>query len=128
MLRIDNYSHNLKEQQEEYEKEEMIKIRINYYRFPPGVPEEIMLSEGCGVVLKSGDIIYPDTIPEEKRELVDHIDLTIDGITVTAIKKLIRQYGGCGWTEHIDRDGGLFEVTEITLKGNNSRFKYNRHL
>ena len=31
-------------------------------------------------------------------------------------------------TEHIERDGGVFEVTDITLNGNNSRFKYNRHL
>ena len=43
-------------------------------------------------------------------------------------KKLLKQYGGIAWTDHIDRDGGLFEVTEIKLKGNNSKFRYNRHL
>lgn len=32
------------------------------------------------------------------------------------------------WTEHYERDGTLFEVTEIHLTGNNSRFKYNHHL
>jgi hypothetical protein len=41
---------------------------------------------------------------------------------------MMKQYGGAGWTEHIDRDGGCFEVTEIKLQGNNSRFKYNCHL
>lgn len=34
----------------------------------------------------------------------------------------------CAWTEHYDRDGGLFEVTSIELTGNNSHFKYNQHL
>ena len=50
------------------------------------------------------------------------------GITVTYAKKLLKEKGGHAWTEHIDRDGSCFEVTEIKLQGNNSRFKYNRHL
>jgi len=50
------------------------------------------------------------------------------GISVTTAKKLLKEKGGVAWTEHIDRDGGCFEVTDITLKGNNSKFKYNRHL
>ncbi len=33
----------------------------------------------------------------------------------------------CAWTEHYDRDGGMFEVTMIELTGNNSHFKYNQH-
>ena len=41
---------------------------------------------------------------------------------------LLKQYGGSAWTEHCERDGGCFEVTEIKLKGNNSRFRYNHHL
>lgn len=59
--------------------------------------------------------------------MVDHINHTVN-CGVSWAKKMMRQYGGVGWTEHIDRDGGCFEVTEICLKGNNSRFKYNRHL
>lgn len=50
------------------------------------------------------------------------------GITISYAKKLLKKKGGCAWTEHIDRDGGCFEVTDITLKGNNSKFKYNHHL
>lgn len=50
------------------------------------------------------------------------------GITVTAAKKLLKEKGGYAWTEHIDRDGGCFEVTKMELKGNNSQFKYNHHL
>lgn len=34
----------------------------------------------------------------------------------------------CAWTEHYDRDGGMFEATPIELTGNNSHFKYNQHL
>ena len=41
---------------------------------------------------------------------------------------MLKTKGGSAWTEHYDRDGGLFEVTKIELTGNNSRFKYNVHL
>lgn len=34
----------------------------------------------------------------------------------------------CAWTEHYDRDGGMFECSMIELIGNNSHFKYNQHL
>lgn len=103
-------------------------MRINYYVFPDDAPEPVMLSEGCAVVLKSGSEIYPSSIPEEKRHLVDHIDHTVGGISITRVKTLMRLYGGYGYTEHCERDGGVFEVTPINLKGNNSRFKYNHHL
>lgn len=102
-------------------------MRLNYYRFPEGTPESVLLENGCGVVLKNGETIYPDSIPEDKRQLVDHVDNVIS-CCVSFAKKMMKQYGGSGWTEHIDRDGGCFEVTEIKLQGNNSRFKYNRHL
>lgn len=103
-------------------------MRLNYYRFPETVDEQIKLNEGCGVVLKSGDTIYPDTIPEDKRSLVEYVDDTIGGISVTHAKRLLKAYGGSAWTEHCDRDGSVFEVTDIQLKGNNSKFKYNHHL
>lgn len=102
--------------------------RINYYEFPEGTPENILLENGCAVILKDGSEIYPDSIPENKRHLVKCIDRTLGGMSVTTAKKLMKQYGGIGWIEHCERDGGVFEVTEITLKGNNSRFKYNHHL
>lgn len=103
-------------------------MRLNYYRFPEDSDPMDRFKEGCGVILKSGSEIWPETIPDDKWPLIDRIDDTLGGITVTAAKKLLRQYGGCAWTEHIERDGGVFEVTDIKLTGNNSRFKYNRHL
>ena len=48
--------------------------------------------------------------------------------SITTAKKLLKQYGGKAWTEHYDRDGGLIEITNINLKGNNSKFKYSYHL
>jgi hypothetical protein len=48
--------------------------------------------------------------------------------TITYAKKMIKKQGGFAYTEHIDRDGGCFEVTEVKLEGNNSKFKYNHHL
>lgn len=50
------------------------------------------------------------------------------GISITSAKKLLKEKGGYAWTEHIGRDGSCFEVTEIKLNGNNSKFKYNHHL
>lgn len=103
-------------------------MRFNYYQFPKGTPESILLKNGCAVILKSGDEIYTDSIPNDKRDLVDHISDLIYVGRVTEVKRLMRMYGGCGFTQHCERDGSLFEVTPIELTGNNSRFKYNHHL
>lgn len=103
-------------------------MRLNYYRFPKDTPWEVRLENGCCVVWDDGSEGYPRSIAEEDREHVKYVDDTIGGITVTAAKKLLKEFGGAAWTEHIDRDGGCFEVTEIHLTGNNSRFKYNHHL
>lgn len=56
------------------------------------------------------------------------VESCLDGLKVSTIKSLIRQHGGTGRTEHIDRDGCVFEVTPIVVGGNNSNHKYNRHL
>lgn len=105
----------------------MVMARISYYRFPENTEEAILLRNGCAVVLKDGTEIFPESIPEDKRPLVDHIESTVS-CSVSWAKKMLKQYGGCGWTEHIERDGGCFDVTPITLTGNNSRFVYNHHL
>jgi hypothetical protein len=47
---------------------------------------------------------------------------------VREAKKLLKLYGGTAWTEHYERDGTMFEVTQIELTGNNSTHKYNHHL
>ena len=80
-------------------------MRLNYYEFPENTAPEILKENGC----------KPD-------------DRVLEGISVTTAKKMLREHGGVAWTEHCERDGGYFEVTQITLSGNNSRFKYNRHL
>ena len=102
-------------------------MRISYYRFPDDTPESVLLENGCGVILKDGREIYPNSIPEERRQLVDYINDTVS-CKVSRAKATMKQYGGVGWTEHIDRDGRMFETTPITITGNNSRFRYNRHL
>ena len=103
-------------------------MRLHYYRFPENSDPMTRFHEGCAVILKSGSETHPESIPDDKRPLIDHIDDILSGISITHAKKLLRKYGGSAWTEHIDRDGGCFEVTEINLAGNNSRFKYNHHL
>lgn len=103
-------------------------MRLHYYRFPEGSNPMDRLKEGCAVILKSGSEIYPDSIPEDRWPLIDRVDDTLSGVSITHAKALLRKYGGSAWTEHIDRNGGCFETSEITLNGNNSRFKYNHHL
>lgn len=103
-------------------------MRLSYYRFPEGTPEDILLNHGCAVVLHDGREIYPDSIPDDKRYLVAKVDTLVGPASITRIKELMKQYGGGGFTMHFDRDGGLFETTDIKLKGNNSKFKYNHHL
>lgn len=53
---------------------------------------------------------------------------TEGGYSLTTVKQYLKQFGGHGYTCHIERDGGVFDTTEIKIKGNNSRFKYNHHL
>ena len=103
-------------------------MRRNFYRFPEDSDKMDRFKEGCAVILKSGSEIYPESIPEDRWEQIKCIGDVVDGVSVTRAKELLRKYGGSAWTEHYERDGTLFEVTEIHLTGNNSRFKYNHHL
>lgn len=103
-------------------------MRLSYYKFPDGTDEKILLENGCPVIMRDGSVKYVDYIPVEKREDVDHVSTICGPASITWIKKMMKNYGGSGFTEHYDRDGGLFETSEICLKGNNSQFKYNHHL
>lgn len=49
-------------------------------------------------------------------------------VSIKVAKKMLKSDGGEAWTEHYERDGTMFQVTPIRLKGNNSSFSYNRHL
>lgn len=80
-------------------------MRINYYEFPENTSGEILHEYNC-----------------------TESDRVLGGMSVTSAKKLLKQFGGAAWTDHCDRDGGVFETTDITIKGNNSKFKYNHHL
>lgn len=97
-------------------------MRLTYYEFPSN-----MSVWDC----------YCAQVPEDERKPMPEGYEPTDGdrahwcricTTVTTAKKFLKKYGGQAYTEHIDRDGGVFEVTPVTLKGNNSRHKYNRHL
>jgi len=115
-------------------------MRLNYYRFPETVEAHtryqsgaVCLQSDCvmGEMRSAGCPHLPGgargcrECPHFKCEEAED---TIGGITVTAAKQLLRKFGGSAWTDHCERDGGVFETSEIKLTGNNSRFKYNRHL
>lgn len=101
-------------------------MRITYYQFP----EEMSIRD---VALITKQVIEGRTdITEVPADVSDEVlernfDYEVD-TTITMAKKLLKAYGGCAYTRHIDRDGGCFEVTPVLLKGNNSRHKYNVHL
>lgn len=79
-------------------------MRLTYYHFPDNTPLETLVEHDC----------TPDD--------------NVISCSVSFAKQMIRKHGGIAWTEHIDRDGSVFEVTEVKLTGNNSQFKYNYHL
>jgi len=113
-------------------------MRLHYYRFPNTVGAQTRFVNGASAI-GGGECEFDrescEGCPECAegwnqcpRFLVTDAEDTLSGISITAAKKLLRQFGGAAWTAHIDRDGGVFETTEIKLAGNNSRHKYNRHL
>lgn len=48
---------------------------------------------------------------------------TESGLSLTEVKKRMKRFGGCGCTQHFDRDGSFQESTPIVL-GNNARTTY----
>lgn len=103
-------------------------MRLSFYRFPDNSKEEDRLAAGCEIFLKNGGTVHADTIPIEHRDEVDSVGFITGPWNINVIKSYMKKFGGSGYTEHYERDGSLFEVTEIELKGNNSKFKYSRHL
>ena len=113
-------------------------MRLHYYRFPDTVDAQTCFLNGaaaigggeCGLGRESCRACpeCDDGWSSCSRFHVTDAEDTAEGISITAAKKLLREFGGAAWTEHYERDGGLFETSEIKLNGNNSRFKYNRHL
>ena len=114
-------------------------MRINYYEFPESVNDATRIEYGCDT--KSGCSLDIDKdmdaagwqcergwCYECDKCITKSVDYTLSGISVTTAKNLLESFGGSAWTCHFDRDGGLFETTEIKIKGNNSRHKYNKHL
>jgi hypothetical protein len=113
-------------------------MRLHYYRFPDTVDAQTRFINGaaaegggeCGLGRESCRAcdICGDGWTSCPRFLVSGAEDTLSGISITRAKQLLQQFGGAAWTSHIERDGGVFETTAITLGGNNSRHKYSRHL
>ena len=122
--------------------------RLHYYQFPDGVSPQTRWEHGAEHIGDGGCALGHDHDCRECWHWMDSRDGegcsgrwahcynatvadaedTISGITITRAAELLKKFGGAAWTNHIERDGGVFEVTDITLGGNNSRHKYNRHL
>ena len=120
--------------------------RLHYYEFPEGVPADVREANGAD------GIGYSCAAEPERYEKLDSpsegcprrdgfrgcVDCSkikcveaghvAGGISITRAKRLLKEFGGHAYTQHIDRDGGCFEVTPIKLGKNNSRHKYNAHL
>ncbi len=101
-------------------------MRITHYQFPESMSIREVALATKRVLEGQKDITeVPEDISDESLERNFSRDVDT---TVTMAKKMMKLFGGSAYTEHIDRDGGVFEVTPVTLTGNNSRHKYNRHL
>lgn len=101
-------------------------MRITYYTFP----EAVSVRERVLIIKQvvEGRTDFTEVPADVRDEVLEkNFPETID-TSVSVAKKLMKAYGGSACTCHFDRDGGLFETTAVTLKGNNSRHKYNRHL
>lgn len=111
--------------------------RLHYYQFPDNIDAHTRFLNGA-LNLKGDCTLGKSSCrecpvssegwqecPNYKCEAAENI---ISGTTVSNAKRLLKAFGGFAWTEHCERNGGVFEVTEIKLQGNNSRYKYNRHL
>ena len=113
-------------------------MRINSYRFPENVDANTRWKNGSQLI-KGNCTKNCETCrncphkPEEGWQECSYFvatesEDTIEGISISFAKKLLKQYGGSAVTYHCERDGSVFETTPITLTKNNSRFQYNRHL
>jgi len=58
--------------------------------------------------------------PENAAELAGCPQDTEGGYKVSSVKALIKKYGGSGYSLHCDRDGGVQDTSEITVKGSNA--------
>lgn len=94
-------------------------MRLNYYKFPDTVDAHTRYLNGCVPIAGTGD---------RETGKCTEAEFIVMGISISGAKKLLKQYGGSAWTEHCERDGTVFEVTEIKFNSNNSKFKYNKHL
>ena len=97
-------------------------MRISYYVFPDDMPLRKCYAAWLNVIGSNKNANdYTDVEIERRFEREQTCK-------ISTAKKLLKKFGGRAFTEHYERDGGLFEVTPIELTGNNSWFKYNRHL
>lgn len=96
-------------------------MRLNYYQFPEdgSVDAHTRYLEGCEAFTGEGD---------RETGRCTEAGYLVSGVSISAAKRLLKTYGGSAWTDHCERNGGVFEVTPIEIKGNNSSFKYNHHL
>ena len=114
---------------------EVLIVRLNYYRFPEDIDPDTRYRNGAaridGVCRLNRDSCKdcPHGWWDEcKYWFCTEAEDIIEGCSVSHAKELLKKFGGYASTQHCQRDGTAFDVTEIILTGNNSRFKYSRHL
>ncbi|MDR0920641.1 MAG: hypothetical protein LBM93_15545 [Oscillospiraceae bacterium] len=117
-------------------------MKLNYYQFPDTVDEQTRADLGCMVLYETHcseeetESCYRLHPTEEWRgepkklwncvscdKCVTSVGNNLGGLTITEVKKLMKKYGGCGYTTHADRDGSIQEYTDITLGNNRKSYK-----
>lgn len=90
-------------------------MRITYYRLPQDLPAreqyKILKAEGF------------TSLCEPPQDMTDEEILKVLGINhqckLTEAKRMIKKYGGSGFTEWFDRDGSFTDSTALAVKGRN---------
>lgn len=109
-------------------------MRLNYYVFPETATAHLRWKNGAELLngeCKKGFSSCRQCV--DTYETCDYFTCTesevdLKGISITAVKDLVKSIGGTGYIEHVERDGTVIGYTEVRMNQNNSRFKYNRHL
>ena len=99
-------------------------MRLTYYEFPNNISVKERVKIYKELEGKT-NIEIPEDISDE---VLDDNFPSCMNCSVSFAKKMLKKYGGHAYTQHIDRDGCVFEVTPVKLGKNNSNHKYNVHL
>lgn len=115
-------------------------MKVNYYVFPDTIPMDEMKNLAVEYNLtvyyqREGWVLSPHGGMTEERKIeliitnppapIERISHEIAHMTITEVKKMIRKYGGYGYSYFFNKSTGeSYGCTPIELKGKNQQVGY----